>query len=71
MFWHADRHSQVLLFSVVGLHHVRVLEAFFQDEELVVRTTGLYDLGKQDDELLMRLSRWWLGHASGRSTEVD
>ncbi|KAK2768593.1 hypothetical protein FQN54_000449 [Arachnomyces sp. PD_36] len=60
--------APVLLFSVVGMHHVRVLEAFFDGKELEVRTTGLYDLGQKNEELLIHLSRWWLGHASDKST---
>lgn len=60
---------QVLLFSVVGMHHVRVLEAYFDGKELVVGATGLYDLEQRNHELLIQLSRWWLGHAGDRSTE--
>ena len=63
--------SQILLFSVVGMHHIQVLEAYFNGKELVVRTARLYDLGQANQELLILLLRWWLGHASNRSTQVE
>ncbi|EGC45060.1 conserved hypothetical protein [Histoplasma capsulatum var. duboisii H88] len=61
--------APVLLFSVVGMHHIRVLEAYFNGKELVVRATGLYDLEHRNHKLLIQLSKWWLGHASDRSTQ--
>ncbi|OAX77498.1 hypothetical protein ACJ72_08203 [Emergomyces africanus] len=61
--------APVLLFSVVGMHHIRVLEAYFNGKELVVRATELYDLEHQNHKLLIQLSKWWLGHASEMSTQ--
>ncbi|OJD16610.1 hypothetical protein AJ78_03250 [Emergomyces pasteurianus Ep9510] len=61
--------APVLLFSVVGMHHIRVLEAYFNGEELVVRATELYDLEHRNHKLLIQLSKWWLGHASDMSTQ--
>jgi hypothetical protein len=51
------------------MHHLRVLEAYFDGEELFVRTTKLHDMEKQNHDVLLLLSRWWLGHASDRSTQ--
>jgi hypothetical protein len=51
------------------MHHLRVLEAYFDGEELFVRTTKLYDMEKQIHDVLLRLSRWWLGHASDKPTQ--
>ncbi|QVM12355.1 hypothetical protein D8B26_006985 [Coccidioides posadasii str. Silveira] len=56
--------APVLLFSVVGMHHVRILEAYFNGKQLMVHSTKLYDLEQQNHELLIQLSRWWLGDAS-------
>ncbi|KAL1961045.1 hypothetical protein VTO42DRAFT_4933 [Malbranchea cinnamomea] len=60
--------APILLFSIVGLHHVRVLEAHFNGKQLVVRVTKLYNMEKKDTELLRLLSSWWLGHPSEKST---
>ncbi|KKZ66140.1 hypothetical protein EMCG_08129 [[Emmonsia] crescens] len=61
--------APVLLFSVVGMHHIRVVEAYSNGEGLVVRATRLYDLKHRDHKLLIQLSKWWLSHASDRSTQ--
>ncbi|OJD23817.1 hypothetical protein ACJ73_04830 [Blastomyces percursus] len=61
--------APVLLFSVVGIHHIRVVEAYSNGKELVVRATGLYNLKHRNHKLLIQLSKWWLSHASDKSTQ--
>ncbi|KAI9372849.1 hypothetical protein BJX61DRAFT_542287 [Aspergillus egyptiacus] len=60
--------TPVLLFSIVGMHHLRVLEAFFDGENLVIRTTQNFDIGQPDRKFFITLSRWWLGFPSSKST---
>lgn len=59
---------QVLLFSVVPMNHIRVIEAFYDGQELVVRSTKNYDIQHRDLDLLIRLSRWWVRYPSQKDT---
>ncbi|RDW84140.1 uncharacterized protein DSM5745_04466 [Aspergillus mulundensis] len=61
--------APVLIFSAIGEHHLRVIEAYHDGKELVMRTTKLFDLGQRDDDLLVTLSKWHLGGASAKSTK--
>ncbi|KAK2762121.1 hypothetical protein FQN54_001128 [Arachnomyces sp. PD_36] len=61
----------VLLFSVVGMHHIRVLEGYFAHGKLTIRVTKLYDLEEQNHELLIQFARWWLGHPGDKPTKED
>ncbi|KAL4947887.1 hypothetical protein BDW69DRAFT_177536 [Aspergillus filifer] len=62
--------APVLLFSAIGEHHLRVIEAYHDSEQLVMRTTPLFDLSKPDDSFLIKLTRWCLGGASSKSTKL-
>ncbi|ODM15552.1 hypothetical protein SI65_09155 [Aspergillus cristatus] len=46
------------------MNHVRILEAFHDGNELVVRSTQNYDLEHRNLDTLLLLSRWWLGHSN-------
>lgn len=50
--------APILLFSVVPMNHIRVIEAFYDGEELLVRRTQNYDIQHRNLDLLIRLSRW-------------
>ncbi|KAL4931964.1 uncharacterized protein BDV17DRAFT_288535 [Aspergillus undulatus] len=63
-----DAKLEVLLFSAIGEHHLRVIKAYHDDEQLVMRTTPLFDLRKRDDDLFIQLSRWCLGGPSSKPT---
>ncbi|KAL3458379.1 hypothetical protein BJX64DRAFT_292182 [Aspergillus heterothallicus] len=60
--------SPVLLYSVVGMHHVRVIEGFHDAKQIVIRVTKLYDISKPDEELYFELRSWQYGSASEKST---
>ncbi|KAL4937351.1 hypothetical protein BDV06DRAFT_227034 [Aspergillus oleicola] len=59
----------VLIFSAIGKHHLRVIEAY-HDGNLIVRTTKPFGMRKRDDNLLVELSRWRLGGATAKSTKL-
>lgn len=48
------------------MNHIRVLEAFQDGEELVVRSIKNYDIGSRNLDTLLLLSRWWLGYPSDK-----
>ncbi|PLB40303.1 uncharacterized protein BDW47DRAFT_123801 [Aspergillus candidus] len=52
----------VLIFSVMYPHHLRVLEASYNGENLVVGKTPLYDMATYNYALLVSLAKWWLGY---------
>lgn len=56
---------KVMLVSVMGPWHVRVLEAYFDGSKLIVRNTPLYDLRNNGDVVLQDLCRWWYGNCVG------
>ena len=58
-----------MFFSAVGPNHLRVLEAFFNGDVLVVRTTRNYNMAKENAETLTLLSRWWLGYPGEGNTK--
>ncbi|RDW84144.1 uncharacterized protein DSM5745_04470 [Aspergillus mulundensis] len=60
--------APVLLFSAIGQHHVRIIEAYHDGKKLIVRTTPLIDMRKRDEERLIGLTRWCLGGPSSKST---
>ncbi|KAL3461974.1 hypothetical protein BJX64DRAFT_260059 [Aspergillus heterothallicus] len=62
--------APVLMFSVVGLHHIRVIEAFYDGaaKKLVVRVSKRQSIDKPYDDFYLYLTHYWLGHASSRST---
>ncbi|KAL2821903.1 hypothetical protein BJX63DRAFT_377399 [Aspergillus granulosus] len=60
--------APVLIFSVIREHCLRVIEAYHDGEQLVMRTTPLVDLREADDDLFIKLSRWCLGGPSSKPT---
>lgn len=62
---------QVLLFSAIGKHHVRVIEAYHDHDHLVMRTTPMFDMEYPNDELFITLSKWCLGGPSSMSTTMS
>ncbi|RDW83537.1 uncharacterized protein DSM5745_03863 [Aspergillus mulundensis] len=58
--------APVLMFSIVGLHHIRVIAAFYDGKtrELKVRAPKLKSIDKECDGFYIDLSKWWLGNAS-------
>ncbi|GES63202.1 dienelactone hydrolase family protein [Aspergillus terreus] len=52
--------APVMLFSIMGPFHVRVLEAYYNGDKVVVRKTKLYDLREYNPTTLDLLHRWWL-----------
>lgn len=53
----------------MGPWHVRAIEAYSDSSNLVVRSTKLYDLRKDNAGVLDNLCRWWYGKAI-RETKV-
>ncbi|KAJ5577505.1 uncharacterized protein N7459_006469 [Penicillium hispanicum] len=60
--------APLLLFSTMGPWHIRVLEAYFNGNKLVVRNTDLIDLRDKNDTVLKNLLRWWFGAGIGDTT---
>ncbi|KAL4965331.1 uncharacterized protein BDV14DRAFT_200031 [Aspergillus stella-maris] len=62
--------APVLMFSIAGKHHIRVIEAFYDGKtrQLIVRTSRLCSIAKPCDKFYLELCKWWLGHASEEST---
>ncbi|KAL3479604.1 hypothetical protein BJX99DRAFT_255329 [Aspergillus californicus] len=63
--------APVLLFSVIGQNHVRVMEAYSDEAKLVMRTTPLFDLQHASSDLLQTLTKWRFGGASAKPTTLD
>ncbi|KAL4801832.1 hypothetical protein BDV18DRAFT_164644 [Aspergillus unguis] len=51
-------------------HHLRVIEAYHDGQELVLRTTPLLDMARRDEDLLRILTKWCLGGPSQQSTKL-
>ncbi|KAF5864251.1 hypothetical protein ETB97_008248 [Aspergillus alliaceus] len=62
--------APVMLLSVMGPQHVRMLETYFNGVELVVRQSRLYDMRKFDLGVLERFTRWWFGYAIGETKAI-
>ncbi|KAB8217835.1 hypothetical protein BDV33DRAFT_205926 [Aspergillus novoparasiticus] len=52
--------SPVLTYSLMGLK-VQVIEAFFQDQRLVLRPTKLYDFTHGNDAAFKVFTQWYMG----------
>lgn len=54
----------------MGPWHFRALEAYFDGNQLIIRSTPLYDMRekKEDDGFMQRLTRWWFGFYVGDTT---
>ncbi|KAL4792663.1 hypothetical protein BDV19DRAFT_368229 [Aspergillus venezuelensis] len=62
--------APVLIFSAIGGHHLRVIEAYHDGEKLIMRTTKPYDMSKRDDNLINELTRWRLGGPTDKTTKL-
>ncbi|PKY07513.1 hypothetical protein P168DRAFT_97567 [Aspergillus campestris IBT 28561] len=62
--------APVMVYSIMGLEHLRVLEAYYNGERLIVRKSRLYDMREYNPGQLDLLTRWWLGYAVGETTEA-
>ncbi|KAB8264339.1 hypothetical protein BDV32DRAFT_135271 [Aspergillus pseudonomiae] len=56
--------SPVLIISLMGLK-VRVIEAFFKDQKLVVRPTKMYDFTHGNDAAFKVFAQWYMGQPIG------
>ncbi|KAL4954516.1 hypothetical protein BDW69DRAFT_163002 [Aspergillus filifer] len=65
-----DVTAPVLIFSAIGGHHLRVIEAYHDGEKLIMRTTKPYDMSKRDDNLINELARWRLGGPTDKTTKL-
>ncbi|PWY84809.1 hypothetical protein BO70DRAFT_313017 [Aspergillus heteromorphus CBS 117.55] len=57
--------APILLVSLMGPRHARVLEASFDGQTLTVRSTELFDFTQRNTEAAQLLARYWLGGACG------
>ncbi|KAB8257904.1 hypothetical protein BDV32DRAFT_126626 [Aspergillus pseudonomiae] len=62
--------APVLLYSIMGPQQIRVLEAYFDGKNLIIRKTKLYDMKQEDMETVDLLTRWWLGFAVGETKSI-
>ncbi|KAJ5081460.1 hypothetical protein NUU61_009724 [Penicillium alfredii] len=65
---HSHVVAPVLLFSLMGLRHARVLEAHFDGTTLFIRHTPLYDFTHKNTPLVKLFTQYWLGGGCGRTT---
>ncbi|OOF97551.1 hypothetical protein ASPCADRAFT_129231 [Aspergillus carbonarius ITEM 5010] len=59
--------APILVFSLVGLRHARVVEADFDGEMLNIRSSKLYDFTKKNTDAVNLLTRYWFGGARGQT----
>lgn len=52
----------------MGPTHIRILEAYYDGKNLVIRKTKLYDMKKKTDENVELISRWFFAYAAGETT---
>ncbi|RAK96359.1 uncharacterized protein BO80DRAFT_392121 [Aspergillus ibericus CBS 121593] len=62
--------APVMLYSLVGPQHLRVLEAYFNGKNLIIGQTKLYDMRAKDMATIDLLTRWWLGFAKGETKSI-
>lgn len=75
--WHAVAEAlliqainQVMMYSFMGPQQLRVLEAYFNGKNLVVRKTKLYDMAHGNTATIDLLCRWWIGFAVGDTKPI-
>lgn len=59
----------MLVLSLMGPRHARVLEADFDGVMLNIRASGLYDFTRKNTDAVQLLTRYWLGGACGQTTK--
>ncbi|KAE8335339.1 hypothetical protein BDV24DRAFT_171433 [Aspergillus arachidicola] len=62
--------APVMLYSIMGPQQLRVLEAYFNGKNLIIRKTKLYDMKQEDTATIDLLLRWWFGFAVGETKSV-
>ncbi|OJI83289.1 hypothetical protein ASPTUDRAFT_124473 [Aspergillus tubingensis CBS 134.48] len=62
--------SPVLVFSLMGLQ-ARVIEAFFQGQELIIRPTKLYDFSHGNPSAFKTFTQWYMGRPIGDTTKAS
>ncbi|PYI01199.1 hypothetical protein BO78DRAFT_464824 [Aspergillus sclerotiicarbonarius CBS 121057] len=62
--------APVMLYSIMGPQHLRVLEAHFNGKNLIIGQTRLYDMRQENMATIDLLTRWWLGFAKGETKSV-
>ncbi|KAL2837098.1 hypothetical protein BJX68DRAFT_273237 [Aspergillus pseudodeflectus] len=60
--------TPVFAFSIIGLH-CRFIEAFFQGETLVVRSTELLNYEEEDVDNIKLFGQWYMAGHTGVTTE--
>ncbi|CDM29048.1 unnamed protein product [Penicillium roqueforti FM164] len=58
--------APMLVLSLMGHCHARVLEADFDGKILNIRASKLYDFTQKNTEFVHSLTRYWLGGACGK-----
>ncbi|PYI29012.1 hypothetical protein BP00DRAFT_427912 [Aspergillus indologenus CBS 114.80] len=61
--------APVLLLSAIGEHYLRVIEAYFDNGQLIMRSTPLMDMRERDLGQLITLVRWCWGGPSSKDTK--
>ncbi|KAE8154999.1 hypothetical protein BDV25DRAFT_146821 [Aspergillus avenaceus] len=59
--------APILVISLMGPRHCRVLEADFDGKFLNIRATKLYDFTQRNTDTVQLLTRYWLGDACGQT----
>ncbi|RAH87673.1 hypothetical protein BO86DRAFT_351692 [Aspergillus japonicus CBS 114.51] len=62
--------APVILYSLMYPQQLRVLEAYFDGQNLVVSSTKLYDMRNEDTESLKWFLQWWLGPPVGDTKSI-
>ncbi|GKZ80055.1 hypothetical protein AnigIFM56816_004270 [Aspergillus niger] len=60
--------APMLVLSLMGPRHARVLEADFDGVTLNIRASRLYDFTRKNTDAVQLLTRYWLGGACGQTT---
>ncbi|KAJ9199471.1 hypothetical protein C8Q69DRAFT_441138 [Paecilomyces variotii] len=61
----------VLLFSMMGVQHVRILQAYMDSSTLVIQKSKLYDCRHKNSGLLDFLIAWFLSSPTGELTSSN
>ncbi|KAJ6187773.1 hypothetical protein N7519_002681 [Penicillium mononematosum] len=59
--------APMLVWSLMGPRHARVLEADFDGKFLNIRASKLYDFTRKNTDTVQLMTRYWLGDACGQT----
>ncbi|KAB8220908.1 hypothetical protein BDV33DRAFT_171119 [Aspergillus novoparasiticus] len=62
--------APVLIFSIVGPQHARIIEAIFDGSNLVLRTTKIFDLRYKNVQGLKDFAEYYLGPPIGDTVKT-